>query len=560
MTSNELRNIYIVRNATRQKCRTDLLKLCVVLGYKDVNQEVHGPLIDSLQKFPGGKETEVRAHVWKYEPFIPHWQLTGSRRNLFLYPRSHLKTSVITIAHSIQWIINYPNIRILISTATGDQAELVLGSILTQFRYNPDFRALFPEFCPRAEKAADFGSKDAFTVANRSDLTLKEPTVRSCTVGKVIAGSRADVIKNSDLVDEQNVKTPGGIKEVISHFGHMEPLMEGYSATPEFPASRGWNDVEGTRYDFGDLYAGLIKSPDWHQVIRSAISDDGKALWPARFPLEALEMIRRQPHVGDWIFSAQYLNKCVPQGDGLCDPKDVAFVPGEVIRGLLPQLRVHCTVDLAGMEPTNKGDYTAVTVGGFDRDGRLYIIEMHCGRPSPEEVIGLIFSIYARYPNIVDFKVEKDAHARVLLPFLQREMSKRQRFPVLYPIKRDTHTSKQHRIRGLRPWFKTGIIRFNADIPLQTKQELLEEVAQFPSESSGVHDDVLDTLADLMQNRDGDGVTDDVIADSPDQKFSQFGVQRGRDRFLGFREDGVADWLFGPDSQPTTQRFPTGIM
>jgi predicted phage terminase large subunit-like protein len=264
--------------------------------------------------------------------------------------------------------------------------------------------------------------------------------------------------------------------------------------------------------------------------------------------------------MGDWEYSAQYLNKCIPTGDGLCDPKDVVFIPSQVIRQLLPTLRLHATVDLAGMEATKKGDWTVLTVGGFDPDGRLYILEIHCGHYAPEEVIALIFSIHARYPHIIDYKVEKDAHARVLLPFLQREMSKRQRYPILCPIKRDTHQSKQHRIRGLRPWFKNQIIRFNQDLPLATKQELLDEIAQFPSESSGVHDDILDTLADQMQNREGDGVNPDVIANAPDDPLSQFGRPKIQDRFLGFSEAGVAQWLYGGDPEATTQLHPTGIM
>lgn len=543
----------------RQRCRTDLFLLCRVLGYKDVHEQVHGPLLEALQKFKGGTEENVNGK-WVYRPHLPHWQLEGSRQNLFLYPRGHLKTTVITIAHSIQWVINYPNIRILISTAIGDQAELILGSIKKQFQYNDDFRTLFPEFCPTAAKAADFGSRDEFTVPNRTDHTLKEATIWACSVGKVIAGFRADVTKNSDLVDEQNVKTPGGIAEVISHFGHMEPLLERYNERDGFAASRGWNDVEGTRYDFGDLYGELLKNSDsqefrqtdraidWHVVLRGAIDDKGNSLWPERFPVKELERIRRQPAVGDWIFSAQYLNKCIPQGDGLCDPKDVVFVPGHVLQEIMPRLRISATIDLSGMQAAERSDFSCISVGGFDHDGRLYIVEIHCGRYSPDEIIDLIFSIHRRFPQLVCFRIEKEARATVLMPFLEREKSKRQTYPRVLALPRDSRISKQNRIRGLRPWFNQSLIRFNAAIPLQTKQELLTEIAQFPSQSGGVHDDILDTLADLMQDADTEsGVTSDVIADPPDVKFSQFGRERAPDRFMGFRDDGVADWLYGPD-------------
>ena len=551
----EAQQTLALRNRLRQDCRTNLLKLCGILGYKDVSQLVHGPILGRLQKFEGGTDENGR-----YTPKIPHWQLPGPRRTLILYPRGHLKTTIITIAHTIQWVINYPDIRLLISTATSDQAEKVMRELKGHFQFNEDFRMLFPEFCPPAKRAADWGSRDEFIVPNRT-LHRKEPTVWTCTVGKTIAGVHPDVIKNSDLVDKENVKTPGGISDVISHFRYLNPLLERYDATPDFPASIGWNDVEGTKYDFGDLHNTLEQSPDWaNKCVEAAHNADySHILWPSRFTRESLEQTQRE--MGDWAYSAQYLNKCIPQGDGLCDPKDVAFVPGEAIRSLLPTMRLHATIDLAGMEVTKRGDWTVITVGGFDHDGRLYIIEIHCGKYAPEQVISLIFDIHRRYPGIVDFKVEKDAHARVLLPFLQREMSKRQRYPLVVAIPRDTHTSKQHRIRGLRPWFKSQSIRFASDIPLQTKTELLDQIAKFPSESSGVHDDILDTLADLMQDANTEtGVVSDVIADAPDDKFSMFGKARPRDRFLGFGENGVADWLYGPDPDRTQHRFPTGVI
>src|SRR5580704_3916880 len=50
------------KHLLRQVYRTDLLALCTeVLGYKDVSREVHGPILDALQKFPGGEDVPLRA-------------------------------------------------------------------------------------------------------------------------------------------------------------------------------------------------------------------------------------------------------------------------------------------------------------------------------------------------------------------------------------------------------------------------------------------------------------------------------------------------------------------
>lgn len=591
--SNFTINAYATKTILRQKCRTDIFALSAVLGYPDISPKIHGPIVDILPKLLGGEDIyDSKGRYIEYKPYKEIWQMEGPREFLVMYPRGHLKTTLVSQAYLIQCIINWPDIRILLSCGIGDQIQRVVRAIKGIFQYNDDFRTLFPEFCP--VNVEDFGSNDQFIVPARK-LRRGEPTLFSVTVGKTIAGHHPDMIFHSDLVDKENVKTPGGIKDVIGHFEFMGPLLERYSAKDGYPASRGFVFVEGTPYDFGDLHNKLMKddkcitcsmprgshfgdklkcknnsdstsySPAWQKVVRPAQENypHGKILWPERFPQNELDRICRD---NEWLFSAQYLMKCVPQGDGLCDPKDVAFLPPHIIGSILPTLRIHSTIDLAGMEENRSGDYTVLTVGGFDRDGRLYIIDIQRGHFPPENVIERIFNIYNKYPFIIDFKIEKDAHTRVLLPFLQREMSKRQKFPVIWPMKRDTHRTKQDRIKSLRPWFKTGIIRFNDLIDTSTKVALLDEIAQFPSQSYGVHDDVLDTLADMMQNRDGDGVISDVIADAPYEEvskeimFGQFGRQRGRDRFLGFNEEGIAEWLYGSDAPMKKNESKTGFL
>lgn len=534
----------------RQAARTNLLYLCnEILGYKDVSKEVHGDILAHLQKFKGGIDTIDEKGIISYKPACSCWELTGPRNVLILYPRGSLKTTIITMAHAIQWIINYPDIRILISTATGDQCKKMLNEIKGHFQYNNKFRLFFPEFCPLAKRAADFGSQEEFSVPCRKSHK-KEPTLSTCSVGKVIAGAHYEVIKNSDLVDKENVKTPNQIADVISHFSYLNPLLERSDVPPYY----GWTDVEGTRYDFGDLYGRLRDSGTYSTLVRPRGDDD--VVWAARFPESELKRIEKE--VGPYIFSCQYKNKPIPPEGGLCDAKDIVFLSRKILSDLLPMLRLHCTIDLHGLEPArNDNDYTVLNVHGFDRDGRMYVVDIRRGRFTPEQVIWHVFDIYARYPQIIDFKIEKDAHARVLLPFLQREASKRQRFPCMVPIKRDTHVSKQQRIRGLQPWFKAGIIRFADDLTCKT--DITLEIMQFPSQSSGVHDDILDTLADAMQNQEG-GVTDDVVADSPDLKFSQFGTERPRDRFLGFGENGVQQWLYGTEGKETEKNAIMGAL
>jgi predicted phage terminase large subunit-like protein len=272
--------------------------------------------------------------------------------------------------------------------------------------------------------------------------------------------------------------------------------------------------------------------------------------------------MEKLPEVSPQDFSNQMLSNPIPPEGGLCDAKDIVFMPRSVISELMPRFRLHCTIDLHGLEPAkNDNDYTVLTVGGFDHDGRLYVVDIRRGRFTPDQVIWHVFDVYKRFPRILDFKIEKDAHARVLLPFLQREAVKRQKFPTMVPIRRDTHVSKQQRIRGLQPWFKAGIVRFADDLGCKT--DLILEIMQFPSQSSGVHDDLLDTLADMMQSQEPGQVTSDVYPDSPDWTHGQFGRGYPQDKFIGFEDNtGREMWnsgIYGPDPEKG-KRSITGIM
>lgn len=510
---------------SRQRARTDLLHLCnEVLQYKDVCQEVHGPIIEQLQQFRGGTDkVNPKTGDWaSYEPFCSCWELEGPRKRLFLDPRGHLKTTVITIAHTIQWVINYPDIRVLISMATGNQVQAVMSETLNHFRFNEKFRWLFPEFCPLAERAKDFGNMESFTVPNRVRKWLKEPTVACCTVGRVIAGAHQEVHKNSDLVDKENVKTPNQINDVISHFKFLNPLLERGGSPPR----PGWIDVEGTRYDAADLY-GWIKEQnerngEWQISERKAIDESGKILWAKRYSLADLNSIKADD---EYVFSSQYLQNPIPAGSALATRDELRFVPRKILKSV--PMHQHMTVDLAGMDPNSSGDFTVFNVHGFDRDGRMNVLEVLAGRYAPSEVIEILFTLYQAFPQLLDVKIEKDAHARVLLPFLRREQEKRKKYlPPIIELKRDNRTSKKQRIKGLQPWFRSGLIRFAEEIT--ARLETIHQILTF-SDTSTTHDDVLDTLADGMQNREG-GVTYDVLPD--EEKTAAAG--RGGEKFDGF--------------------------
>jgi hypothetical protein len=153
-----------------------------------------------------------------------------------------------------------PNIRILISSGTGDQARGFLRAIKQHFTENEMFRFLFPEFCPQ-KNVKEFGNQEQFNVCNRTLHTAKEPTFKTCSSESVVSSGHYDVHKNDDLVDKETVKTSEQIATIKRHFAMLDPLLERNQRSAE-TVKHGWLDVIGTIYHFNDLHNALYLSGD----------------------------------------------------------------------------------------------------------------------------------------------------------------------------------------------------------------------------------------------------------------------------------------------------------
>ncbi len=522
LTSDRLQALKLAR----WKARTDLLWLCNnVLQYKDVCEKIHGGLLNVLQKFPKPNQEQFEkndrfvAGKWIYEPIKPLEDLLCSSRVLILDSRGFLKTSINMEAHTIQWILNYPNIAIQILQSNTEKAQGILRAIKQHFVGNPRMRELFPEHCPK-KKLLDWGTQDYFNTEARDPSVVRREF--TCTVGsseKGSAGLHFDVMKFSDMVDPNNSKTAEQCQAVINNFSVMENVL----VSPKY-----WIDVEGTRYSFSDLYGDIIKKQlelppkdrTWKFYINSCFeretygvprtygpeelklpfkrTEDGRPIsrWPERFPLEnLLEKQRTDPRT----FANQQLNSPIASADGRTPfPVDDHY-PKWKTRQEYAKVNIvyrEITVDTAETI-SERSDYSAITVGGWDAANRLYIENIYHGKFMPDEFIKiLINAIKMARPRCV--KIEETGYVRGLKPSLLREMQLKGLYIPIEFIKRDNETSKKERILNtLQPWYKSGQIYFLDD--LYCKQQLLTELSEFPS---GSHDDILDTIADMFQNKE----------------------------------------------------------
>ena len=591
----------------RYRARTDLVWLCrEVLNYPDVSWKVQGPFIRKLQRFPspdnyGQAATHDHPMVdskgnilWQYKPLVPMYRLPSGRRVLILDPRGFLKTTSNVIAHTVQWIINYPDIAALVVQSTTKKACDFLREVKMHFQINPRFRNLFPEHCPQGN-VFDWGTQSEFTTKARNATSIrKESTVMAASIDAGTAGYHFDLMKFSDIVEENNSRTVDQTSAVIKSFYMMENLL----VRPD-----SWIDVEGTIYHHSDLYCEIIerekkKKPEereWNIHIRSCykrkgpdgelqqefspesmawpyLLDDAKPVpakaddpdyrrqswWPERMPTDLLELRRLDPIRGS-VFAAQMLNN--PSESYLSpfpwDP-DKGFpriITREQFQRNIRIAYYDITVDTA--ETTGqRSNFTAMTVGGWSESGMLYVVKIVHGKFDQERIIDLILDLNRTY-RPAHVKIEKTGYVRGMEPALRRVIDLRGDYVPLELIPPDNQMAKEERIlRTLSPWYKRKEIVFVEDCG--HLDWLKEEMTKFPNFQ---FNDILDTLADLFQGKSWFGrerLRLDPRQPVP-QSYRERAIQRAWDKMLGFDDDDPTLPTYRGVSSTPYYRHITGV-
>lgn len=537
----------------RWKCRTDIKFLIKnVLGPEGLYYPaIHDPMLGSLQKFPVPTDDQMEeldifeGGRFHYKPLISNLiELPGKRDRLLLAPRSSGKTTFNCIAHTIQWIINYPGISIGIIQFSLEKAESILSQIKGHFTHNEKFRVLFPELCPPPDKIHDFGKVSSFSVPieERGEFGVrKEETVMTGSIDSGLAGYHFEVIKYSDIVEPKNTENVEQCEKLIRTY----ELSKYLRSTPLH-----WRDVEGTRYSFADLYGKIIDSwkretsaglePEYQCFVMSifkraienpkytpdelelpyALDENKKriSLRPEYFPTYKLEI---EEATDPYIFSCQMLNCPIP-GDIATFPdfkKNVSVISRRDFEQNVNIAYTVLSVDTA-VSVAESAKYTAIIHAAVDRYGRTYVVNIHHGKWLPDDLVKQIIAACNVYrPDYL--LMEKILLNLGLGPSLRRHWETHPcHVPVLYELARDNRESKQKRIEAsLQTPFKTGDLRFVRDnIPDPIWNHLINEFEQFPK---SVTNDIVDAIADVFQARSWFGANFDRPRQSPTQHMQK---------------------------------------
>ena len=295
---------------------------------------------------------------------------------------------------------------------------------------------------------------------------------RAVGVGTATTGRGADLL----LIDD-----PFKDRESADSAAVRRRVWDWYRSTAYTRLSpEGCVVVIQTRWHEDDLSGKLIaamgkKGDRWEVLSLPAISDDGEALWPQRYPLSRLEEIRGTIGPREW--SALYMQK--PQPD-----EGTYFQRGWFATwDSLPKgLAIYGTSDYAVTE--GGGDFTVHRVWGVDFEGVIYRLDGWRGQTAADQWIETKIDLIHKWQPRCWFG-EGGVIQRSVAPMLKRRMRERQVFCRMGWI--PSHRDKPSRARGFQARASMGMVRFEpgADVG---------EFLQFPA---GRHDDEVDA-ASLM--------------------------------------------------------------
>ncbi len=403
-------------------------------------------------------------------------------KKALLVPRGHLKTSMVTIGKTIQFILNNPNVRILIANQVWDMSRKMLAEIKQHLELS-QLNKVFGDF------KSESWNQDAIIVAGRT-RAFKEPTVLTTGIEAETTGGHFDVILLDDLVGHQNCQTSEQREKAKRFRRSMVNLLEPGGKLIEV----------GTRWHLDDTFSEVFENEaEYYDIMIRQIVEKGKIIFPKKFNkkwdsatktwgpsavpcFDFIDHLKKSMTPAE--YSAQYMNNPVDEENQIFKPTYFKYYERRP-----DNLYVAMTIDPAISEK-QAADYFSINVCGMDKNYDIFVLDILKGHWKVSDQINNIFLMYEKWkPSAVG--LETVAYQKALKAWLEEKMRDRGVFFPITELRRSTNETKEFRIKALEPFYREGKV-FHAKWMTSLETELLT----FPK---GKHDDEIDALASQLE-------------------------------------------------------------
>lgn len=463
------------------RCKWDLFYLAkYILNYDLLEEDVHGDVCKYAESLYKSHPTDWVPPADREGLGLDDQFKLGNTSLLLLLPRGTFKTSLVTIAYSIQRTLNDPNVRILLDSETFSKSKAFLAEIKGHMESNEKFREVFKAIhgvYPTGARKKDLLWTDSQINLACRNKPRKEPTFSCAGIDVTKNGMHYDIAVCDDLHSEQNVTNKEQIDKVKDHWRLIYSLLD-----PGCPLI-----IIGTRWHFDDLYQMILDEhrEEFSILVRRAILDDGTAFFPSRLPLEVLASIKQKQ--GSAHFSKQYQNEPIDDETATFKHKDMHRRKWEEVKDIPMNWCLAIDPSYAG----EYSDYAAFVLCGMDYQRNLYIRHITRKKMTYKDIIDETFRLFSLFvPKQV--VIETIGAQKSIMYEFTNEQKRRGTWLPIQEVKQRT-ISKEERIRALAPFYEYGHIFHVSECP--QLDELEYELMKFPS---GKHDDVADALATTL--------------------------------------------------------------
>lgn len=176
----------------QQLCRSSLLAVCRLLGYKDVNLSTHYKIIRILE--------------------------SKNTRKLICVPRGCLKSSIACIAYPIWLLINDPNARILLDSQLYTNSKNFLREIRAHLE-GDRLTSIFGEF------KSETWNESEIIIKQRTN-PYKEASITVGGIGTTKVGQHYTFLIGDDYNSPDNSNTPQKCTNIIDHYKYNLSILE----------------------------------------------------------------------------------------------------------------------------------------------------------------------------------------------------------------------------------------------------------------------------------------------------------------------------------------------
>lgn len=295
-------------------------------------------------------------------------------------------------------------------------------------------------------------------------------------VGSAITGRGADLL----VIDDPVKNREDADSEVIRN--HTWDWYRSTAYTRLMPG--GAIVLIQTRWHDDDLAGRLLGNEGgdtWTVIDLPAVTDQGNALWPEWYDLEALTSI--QNNIGPREWSALYQQQPVPDRGDFFQSDWIRYYTGDT-----PDVRYLNIYGASDYAVTDKGgDYTVHGVMGIDPDANIYLLDWWREQASSSVWVDAVLDMMVKWEPLY-WAEETGQIISSIGPFLTLRMNEKN--IVCQRRQYSSARDKATRARSIQARMSMGKVMLPRSAPWTTA--LAQELLRFPT---GRHDDQVDVLS-----------------------------------------------------------------